>query len=277
MNTDININTILCTKITELRKSAGLTQDALAEKLGVTFQAVSKWENALSCPDISLLPRIAEIFDVSIDTLFGLKPKDPEPKAVQKEKNDRLLDWPDDGKLRAVLFIGNRITGKNEYTEEKSTITLEYDGDALDIISDFSVKCGDVKGDVTTANGSISCGDVGGDAATANGAIDCSDVGGDATTANGHIDCGNVGGDAATRNGAIDCGDVDGDVTTTNGSVNCGDVGGCVTIKDASGAATIQCGDVEGDVSISGGNGNGTVTVSGDVGGNITARTVIRE
>ena len=261
MNTDININTILCTKITELRKSAGLTQDALAEKLGVTFQAVSKWENALSCPDISLLPRIAEIFDVSIDTLFGLKPKDPEPKAVQKEKNDRLLDWPDDGKLRAVLFIGNRITGKNEYTEEKSTITLEYDGDALDIISDFSVKCGDVKGDVTTANGSISCGD----------------VGGDATTANGHIDCGNVGGDAATRNGAIDCGDVDGDVTTTNGSVNCGDVGGCVTIKDASGAATIQCGDVEGDVSISGGNGNGTVTVSGDVGGNITARTVIRE
>lgn len=273
MNTDININTILCTKITELRKSAGLTQDALAEKLGVTFQAVSKWENALSCPDISLLPRIAEIFDVSIDTLFGLKPKDPEPKAVQKEKNDRLLDWPDDGKLRAVLFIGNRITGKNEYTEEKSTITLEYDGDALDIISDFSVKCGDVKGDVTTANGSISCGDVGGDAATANGAIDC----GDATTANGHIDCGNVGGDAATRNGAIDCGDVDGDVTTTNGSVNCGDVGGCVTIKDASGAATIQCGDVEGDVSISGGNGNGTVTVSGDVGGNITARTVIRE
>ena len=272
MNTDININTILCTKITELRKSAGLTQDALAEKLGVTFQAVSKWENALSCPDISLLPRIAEIFDVSIDTLFG-----SEPKAVQKEKNDRLLDWPDDGKLRAVLFIGNRITGKNEYTEEKSTITLEYDGDALDIISDFSVKCGDVKGDVTTANGSISCGDVGGDAATANGAIDCGDVGGDATTANGHIDCGNVGGDAATRNGAIDCGDVDGDVTTTNGSVNCGDVGGCVTIKDASGAATIQCGDVEGDVSISGGNGNGTVTVSGDVGGNITARTVIRE
>lgn len=61
------------------------------------------------------------------------------------------------------------------------------------------------------------------------------------------------------------------------GSVDCGDVGGCVTIKDASGAATIQCGDVEGDVSISGGNGNGTVTVSGDVGGNITAGTVIRE
>lgn len=277
MNTDININTILCTKITELRKSAGLTQDALAEKLGVTFQAVSKWENALSCPDISLLPQIAEIFGVSIDTLFGLKPKDPEPKAVQKEKNDRLLDWPDDGKLRAVLFIGNRITGKKEYTNEKSTITLEYDGDALDIISDFSVTCGDVEGDVTSASGSINCGDIEGDATTASGSINCDDIEGDATTANGSINCSDVGGDATTANGSINCGDVGGDATTTNGRIDCGDVGGCVTIKDASGTATIQCGDVGGDVFISGGNGNGTVTVSGDVGGNITAGTVIRE
>lgn len=277
MNTDMNTNAILCTKIAELRKSSGLTQDALAEKLGVTFQAVSKWENALSCPDISLLPRIAEIFDVSIDALFGLKPKDPEPKAVQKEKNDRLLDWPDDGKLRAVLFIGNRITGKKEYTNEKSTITLEYDGDALDIISDFSVNCGDVEGDIATASGSVNCGDVEGDVTTASGSINCGDIEGDATTANGSINCGDVGGDATTANGRIDCGDVEGDVTTTNGSVDCGDVGQCVTIKDASGTAIVQCGDVEGDVSISGGNGNGTVTVSGDIGGNITAATVIRE
>lgn len=277
MNTDMNINAILCTKIAELRKSAGLTQDALAEKLGVTFQAVSKWENALSCPDISLLPQIADIFNVSIDALFGLEPKDSEPKAVPQEKNDRLLDWADDGKLRAVLFIGNRITGKKEYTEEKSAITFEYDGDALDIISDFSVSCGDVEGDVATASGSINCGDVGGDVATASGSIDCGDVEGDVATANGSINCGDVEGNVTTANGRIDCGDVDGDVTATNGSIDCGDVGGCVTIKDVSGTATIQCGDVEGDVSISGGNGNGTVTVSGDVGGNITARTVIRE
>ena len=180
MNTDMNINAILCTKIAELRKSAGLTQDALAEKLGVTFQVVSKWENVLSCPDISLLPRIAEIFDVSIDALFGL-----EPKALSKEKspqkNDLLLDWADDGKLRAVLFIGNRITGKKEYTNEKSTITFEYDGDALDIISDFSVSCGDVEGDVATTSGSINCGDVEGDVATASGSINCGDVGGNIT------------------------------------------------------------------------------------------------
>ena len=243
MNTDMNTNAILCTKIAELRKSAGLTQDALAEKLGVTFQAVSKWENALSCPDISLIPQIAEIFDVSIDALFGLEPKDSESKAIQKEKNDRLLDWPDDGKLRAVLFIGNRITGKKEYTNEKSTVTLEYDGDALDIISDFSVSCGDVEGDVTTASGTV--------------------------TISGDVD-----GDIITANGPVNCGDVDGDITTQNGNIDCGDISGVITVNDTSGTATVQCGDIEGDVSISGG---GTVTVSGDVDGDITAGTVIRE
>lgn len=53
------------------RKRLGLTQDQLAEKLGVTAQAVSKWENDQSCPDISTLPRLAGIFGVSTDELLG--------------------------------------------------------------------------------------------------------------------------------------------------------------------------------------------------------------
>ena len=53
MTNDYNVNTIICAKIAELRRASGLTQDALAEKLGVTYQAVSKWENAISCPDIA--------------------------------------------------------------------------------------------------------------------------------------------------------------------------------------------------------------------------------
>ena len=44
------------------RKRLGLTQDALAELMGVTAQAVSKWENDQSCPDIGALPKLAEIF-----------------------------------------------------------------------------------------------------------------------------------------------------------------------------------------------------------------------
>lgn len=59
-------------RIASNRKSLGLTQDALAEQLGVTAQAVSKWENDQSCPDISMLPRLAAIFGCSVDALLGL-------------------------------------------------------------------------------------------------------------------------------------------------------------------------------------------------------------
>ncbi len=59
-------------KIRQMRKNAGLTQEQVAEKLGVSAQSVSKWENEISMPDISLLPDIAETFGISIDELFDL-------------------------------------------------------------------------------------------------------------------------------------------------------------------------------------------------------------
>ena len=59
-------------KIKQLRQKAGLTQDQLASKLCVTAQAVSKWENSVTMPDITLLPQIAIEFGVSIDDLFDL-------------------------------------------------------------------------------------------------------------------------------------------------------------------------------------------------------------
>ena len=61
-------------RISANRKRLGLTQDQLAEKLGVTAQAVSKWENDQSCPDIAILPVLAEIFGISIDALLGREP-----------------------------------------------------------------------------------------------------------------------------------------------------------------------------------------------------------
>lgn len=59
-------------KIRQLRFKAGLTQEQLAEKLGIGAQSVSKWENAVAMPDITTLPLIAEIFGVTIDDLFDL-------------------------------------------------------------------------------------------------------------------------------------------------------------------------------------------------------------
>ncbi len=58
--------------IKNLRKGRGFTQEELAERLGVTYQAISKWENDSGMPDISQIVPLATIFDVSTDFLFGI-------------------------------------------------------------------------------------------------------------------------------------------------------------------------------------------------------------
>ena len=54
-------------------QAAGMTQEQVAERLGISPQAVSKWENDVSCPDVTMIPRIAQLFNVSTDELLGLK------------------------------------------------------------------------------------------------------------------------------------------------------------------------------------------------------------
>ena len=56
--------------VTALRKSRSITQEQLADALGISSQSVSKWETGATLPDISLLPALADYFDVSIDYLF---------------------------------------------------------------------------------------------------------------------------------------------------------------------------------------------------------------
>lgn len=68
-----------------------MTQDDVAEKLGVTPQAVSKWENDASCPDISLLPTIASLYDTTIDELLS-KEAAPAVTFVPPEKRKNFND-----------------------------------------------------------------------------------------------------------------------------------------------------------------------------------------
>ena len=66
-----------------LRKEAGLTQEEVADKVGITPQGVSKWENDLSSPDINILVKLAEILGVSVEELLG----------EEKEKTQVLQDY----------------------------------------------------------------------------------------------------------------------------------------------------------------------------------------
>ena len=73
--------------IASLRKEKGMTQLELAEQLGITDKAVSKWERDLSCPDLNLLPKLAEIFEVTVDELMQIK---TEAKASEGKKEQKV-------------------------------------------------------------------------------------------------------------------------------------------------------------------------------------------
>lgn len=63
-------------RIAYYRKERGFTQEALAEKCSVTAQAVSKWENDITTPDISLLPTLVGLFGITADELLGIRRAD---------------------------------------------------------------------------------------------------------------------------------------------------------------------------------------------------------
>lgn len=81
-------------RISEYRKKKNLKQDELAEMLGVSPQAVSKWENDLSCPDISLLPELSRILGISIDEIVQGKKEEPLVSILPEEQRkdiDKLM------------------------------------------------------------------------------------------------------------------------------------------------------------------------------------------
>ena len=83
-------------KIKELRKRDGRKQEDLAKALGVTAQAVSRWEAGTCYPDVSLIPSVANYFHVSIDALFGYQ-NDREGKINEyaREALRRMIEGSD--------------------------------------------------------------------------------------------------------------------------------------------------------------------------------------
>ncbi len=77
------------TRIARLRRERGMTQEELGERLGVSAQAVSKWENDISCPDILALPALADLLGVSTDELLR---GDPQPERASMRPEAEPVD-----------------------------------------------------------------------------------------------------------------------------------------------------------------------------------------
>ena len=134
--------------IAKLRKEKGWTQNELGERLGVSNQAISKWESEMNMPDVMLLPAIADLFGCYIDELFQ--------RNVMPEKEGILpLPWEDDDTVRCVVFKGHtKLASEDDITKN---VTFEMTGDVPTVYSDGNII---VNGNVTsggcTAHGDIS-------------------------------------------------------------------------------------------------------------------------
>lgn len=187
------------------RKQMNLTQEALAQKLSVTNQSVSKWESAQCYPDISLLPQLAEIFEISIDELFGKEPRISGLDGIFSLREDIF---------RVVVARGQQIVDVKELTEP---IRIEFPqrGDRLRFRVEVfgNITCKDsIFGDVE-CQGSIQCNkDIFGDVSSF-GNIECRQIYGNATNFYGTLSCnGNIQGNAQC-DGNISCsGSIEGNV-----------------------------------------------------------------
>ncbi len=157
--------------IRELRKRKGLTQEQLAESIGISFQAVSKWENGITLPDVSTIPILAAFFEVSIDELFGFSIEQTEKEieeivseSVKYRESDcikskeileaGLAEYPDnDILLNNLLYV---ITDPDEALAVGSklvsrTVHLDVKYDALRFMAYAYKK----KGDLASAEAAI--------------------------------------------------------------------------------------------------------------------------
>ena len=208
-------------RIARLRREQGMTQEMLAQKLGITNQAVSKWESDQCCPDIMQLPQLADLFGISLDALFGRAP------AAAAQVCPTALPWEDDNSLRAVCYLGHRLLEEKELSDhgdDLQKVQLNFEGTVENVKSVFSVNCpgASIGGDVK-AGDSVSCGDVRGDV-KAGDSVTCGSVSGNAA-AGDSLTCSSVGGNARAGDNLECAGDICGSASA-GGDIRCGTIGG---------------------------------------------------
>ena len=128
-------------KIAELRRDAGMTQDALASRLVISPQAVSKWERGVANPDLELIPEIARLFGVSADELLGLS----SPKARENELESRIsslerllsmLTEKDDNATREIMLRNAPRVASFDFTKMTAEEKKKWKPDGLCILDE---------------------------------------------------------------------------------------------------------------------------------------------
>lgn len=123
--------------IATLRKEKGMTQLDLAEKMGVTDKAVSKWERDLSCPDVSSIPKLAEILGVSLDELMQVKADKKEN--ISSNKAEAIVNLTLKG-VALAMGIAVAVLSFMNQIEVKSAVGMLGIGLACLSVSLFSKK-----------------------------------------------------------------------------------------------------------------------------------------
>ena len=258
-----NISEVICDRIAQLRKRDKLSQETLANMLGITFQAVSKWENNVSCPDISIMPSIAKIFNVPIGYLFGEevynekaytdRQEIPENNGNNTFNGENIIrcDWNDDGVVRVVVARGHELIKSQELDEKiKQFVSVQLNtninGGKIDSQLSISIpQESEVTNSTLTAGNSINCGDItDGGTMSAGNSINCGDITASGTiTAGCSINCGDISESGTVSAGDyIQCGDIsDCEKVEAQGSINCDDINDC---GDISAKDKIICGDI---------------------------------
>ena len=237
-----NINIILAANILKYRKLSGLSQGEFASKLGVTFQAVSKWENAKAAPDIAFLPAMADIFGCHIDELFSR-----EVKAEIHYDHCPEFPWADDTVIRGVVCEGRKILQQSELVDR---FTFEIKGDIKNVQSECNIE----------VNGNVSGGCKSGKSLIVSGVVSGGCQAGREVVIGGHLSGGcnagrdiTVGGSLSggcNTGGGVACGgDLVGDINCQSDVAVKGNVES-VRIKGNVICNSLKCDKIEGNVTI---------------------------
>lgn len=121
-------------QIAYFRKLNCLTQEDLADKLGVSTQAVSKWEQQINYPDITLLPSLAKLFSISIDELFNYK---SEKEVIYSLVHN--VPWNDDNKVRVAVYCGKKLTNQVELVCNEGINVINFHFDDYNIYNPYTL------------------------------------------------------------------------------------------------------------------------------------------